>query len=375
MSERQRPSENQDAVAAARFLMERMKAGDRIDPGTFSDLVEALKAYRAGEFTQPVRQPAAPVAVRAPAPLPPPVPARVPRQEAQRSSPEAFLEQEPWNRFNNEFARYELKFLSPEERQLIAQGAEILVQETLAFRAMQTKPIGADITSTGDYVTIDVRTPTDRSFTWEGWETYFNQAFSSERKFINAGSDNHNMVFATTAHGLAERNLAFLAVQLGTPEGTAPGECRCIPHQYVLFLKNDRMMNFLRSGKALRLIPFMIQCAAIKMNPERVVFFDGSMAGRNDLLGRAKNPVLSIVQDKNQGLIFEDRDTRTRHPAEQQFKGSNTTAFLDAIEDVRGGLYRNVEQPIRFRAWNSRLDAELRDVPRIKKGDKRGWNI
>lgn len=370
MSEKQHSSESQEATAAARFLIDRMKAGDRLNPGMFNELIDVLKTYQSGGYEPSIKKPIPPPATRAvrSAPPSPPLVSRSTVREASHSRTESFLEKEPWNQFNNEIFRFELSNLSEEERSLVARGAEIIAEETIACRAVETKAIGAQVPQySHDYATMDVRSPTDPAFTWEGWETYFNQAFSLERLLIEKGSEEKNMIFATTAHALGERGLAFLAVHFQTTGDATTVDNRPIRHEYRFFVKNGKIMNFLRTGKALRLIPFMIQCAVIKMNPERVVFVDGSMAGYKGLFGRAKNPFISVVQDEERGFIFEDEDTRTEHPSRQWYTGTSSNNFLATAQNVRGPIDSNYAK--RLIGFRSRGRFRILDLPRVNKGD------
>lgn len=375
-----RKESSHELNAAARFLMDRMRAGDQIDPAVFGDLVQTLRAYQAGEYKQSVVRPAAfgskggapsesPLRQAAMRPGPPPVPVRVPmvsREVPRRTSTaESFLEQEPWNQFRSKVARQELALLSEEERLFVRRAAEILREEMFAYRIISSKAIGANVRMySHDYGGTDLLLPNDPQFSWDGWEAYFNRMLSSQEKaMVTSRPYEKNFVFATSAHGLSERNLAFMSVHFWAPGNTAPTDNRSISHEAAVFMKNARFMQLLKSGKGLRLLPFIIKTAAIDLK-DAAVFFDGSFAGTDKAFGRAHNPIALCVQEPNQMSIFEDVDTRTNHPAQMLFSGPNTSEALKAALTARGRA--ESEDPAKFRL---RPGASLpRDLPRLPVG-------
>lgn len=373
MSEGRRSAESHELNAAARFLMERMKAGERLDSSIFGELVGVLRSYQAGEYQQPVVRPAAfgsRVGVTPPVPparqevlhpASPPTPARapVPPRETTRRTAESFLEQEPWNQFHGEVARQEFRLLSEEERSFVKQAAEILREEMFAYRIVSAKAIGANVRMySHDYGGTDLLLPRDPQFSWDGWETYFNGVLSPAEKAMITCRPNKNFVFATSAHGLGEKNLAFLSVHLWTPANTAPVDNRSVSHQAAVFLKNARFMQVLKSGQGLYLLPFIIKTAAIHLR-DAGVFFDGSFAGENKQFGQAPNPIALYIQEKDQSSVFEDVDTRNRQLAEVRYSGSDRARSLSVGLLARG--QSDSVSGFRLRPWA----ALPKDLPRL----------
>jgi hypothetical protein len=383
MSERPRSAESPELQAATRFLIDRMKAGERIDSTTFGELVGVLKAYQGGEYQQqPVRRPAASgyvvEAKHLPMPAPvvtgpmpparvqsrtiaPPVAAHTP--DMRRPSSEAFLEKEPWSLFRSEVAKREFAVLSEDERTFVLRGAEILKEEIAAYQMLSVKAIGANVRQySHDYGGRDILKPSDPSFSWEGWESYFKQSFSPDEKaLVSDRPYSRNFIFATTAHGLRERGLAFLSLHLWTPQNTSQTDNRGISHNAALFIKNGRFMQLLRSGKMLRLLPFIVKVAGIQVNPQEAVFFDGSFAGDSAPFGKAANPIATAIQEAGQSSVFLDSDTRIDHPSESLYSGPNSKSFLSSVFVARGNADRG--DPARFRL---RPSAPVpKDLPRL----------
>ncbi len=266
-------------------------------------------------------------------------PAEAPVAPPVTEQREAWMERQPWNRFNNAVLLEEIRHLNEEERTWIEKMAHALAEETRAFRVVSGKAIGAKVRQySHDYMCVDVKTSPDADFDWQKWMDYLQNALPAEFGLISRSYDlsrkHVNVISVTADNYLASAGMAVVSVHLQTPTYTAYVDDRPIMHDALLFVRSGVFTNAVRAGEHARLLPFVYQCAALEMQKQHVTFFDGSFAGKKRF-GMAPNPLVATYDFPGDKIVFRVDDT-SENGSPKRLTSSDVGVFMAHLNDSLG---------------------------------------
>ncbi len=244
----------------------------------------------------------------------PPLPVRQPELPVVAVASVARVEQDPripWQqRFKTEGAKREFAELSPDQVALVERASDLLVAEAVAWR-VTGKPIAAK----SDHGAYDhasfvlKRAPDDQEF-WGKLIAQLNVSLNeSVRKCLrrcSGGTIKYDSVVCLNHP--TDPTLAIFRVQFVVPRHTISYDVRHTHHDETLVVKNGELKKlFLEDPNTLRLMPFILKAAALKIAPDRGVYFDGPISGGDKAFHKGdKNLIIGLIPEQRKRVGFED---------------------------------------------------------------------
>ncbi len=245
-----------------------------------------------------------------------------------------------WESFHQPFAVREHERLSEVEKAFIEEQSTHLAEATLGWAVSAAKTLAPG--KSGGYESCVLA---GESPIWSDVLTALNEDLPPVlRRCLDP--DQVSLGFNSVVMLKNPRNPqeVLIRAQLKNPIGSVPSDLnRVTRSDHTLLLRDGAFTGKERMANTLRVFPFILKAAALKVDPTKARYFDGSLAGvREHQLGN-ENRIVGLFPDFGACLTFSDSANRSVPP--EVIKGDATALaryFSGSSSEAGGKILSSV---------------------------------